>query len=125
MKGPAMAIVLADVTHEIISKGNFTYRNFWTPTGEPYDFTFHVDHAVFAAALAYVRTIENDDDLVALARSVDITTSLVLEMLDRAKAAYLSMNMLEAGAMLGILVSMLRVLTTPNPSPEELKAMLG
>lgn len=77
-----MAVVLADITAEIIAAGKFTYLNLWTPTGTPYDFTFHVDRAVFDAILRYVRRIDIDDvGLAALARSVDITTSLVMEMM--------------------------------------------
>jgi hypothetical protein len=116
-----MAVVLEGVTAEIISTGNFTYRNLWTPTGEPYDYRFHVDRAVFDAVLRRVRSIDNDADLVALARSVDITTSLVPQMMEQAQAHF-SMNLLHAGAVFAIVVSMLRTLTTPNPPLDELFA---
>jgi hypothetical protein len=119
-----MAVVLDDITAKIISEGNFTYRNLWTSTGRPYDYNFHVDRAVFDAVLRRVRSIDNDVDLAALARSVDITTSLVPEMMEQAKRAHFSMSLLHAGAVFAIVVSMLRTLTTPNPSPEELHEML-
>jgi hypothetical protein len=117
-----MAIMLADVTAEIISTGNLTYRNLWTPTDAPYDFTFRVDRVVFETVLQYVRSIDNDADLVTLARSVDITTSLVPEILVQAKTCHFSMDLLHAGAMVAIVVSMLRTLTTPNPPLDELFA---
>jgi hypothetical protein len=118
-----MAIVPKELAADIISKAGFTYQNLWTPTGEPFDYTFHVDRAVFDAVLQRVRAINNDADLAALARTVDITTSLVPNMMEQAKAYHFSMNLLHAGAVFAIVVSMLRILTTPNPSPEELNAM--
>lgn len=112
--------MLADITAQIISAEKFTYRNLWAPTNTPYDFTFHVDRKVFEVVLQRVRGLD-DVDIAAFARSVDITTSLVVEMMGQAtRTHHLSMNLLHAGAVCAVVVCMIRTLTTPNPPEYEM-----